>query len=341
MTRIPDFPVRDLKLEAIARLALENWDYPSVRTPKLEPVLANFRSNCSRVRFLMSLPTSIAGAATITQRVHDLAELEITGSLLRTGHLSQHDEEKIELLRTEMLENEKQSLEALQGTAEGDASALKYHLDYAKALSGFAEGPLGAYGLIPWFSAQVTGTWTAIETMLGDLWEHSLNIHPRTLAALKGSPPNRIALLAGGGKPSKERREYGEKEVPLSQIEWAKFDIKHKMGTIFRRQRRFEFTRLSDIREAYSRAFEKKAGRIDKALSSRSLDCLSVVRNAIVHNGGHADNQYVEQSHLDIPKANRGEPIRLDGDNVAKLIKSAIASSKDLMIGVDDWLQGN
>jgi len=65
MTQMPEFPVRDMKLEAIARLALENCDYPSVRTPKLEPVVSSFRSNCIRVRFLMSLPTSIVGAATM------------------------------------------------------------------------------------------------------------------------------------------------------------------------------------------------------------------------------------------------------------------------------------
>ena len=104
MTQMPEFPVRDMKLEAIARLALENWDYPSVRTSKLEPVVSSFRSNCIRVRFLMSLPTSIVGAATMTQRAHDIAELEVTGELSNNNLISQENEKKIEILRTRLLD---------------------------------------------------------------------------------------------------------------------------------------------------------------------------------------------------------------------------------------------
>jgi hypothetical protein len=114
------------------------------------------------------------------------------------------------------------------------------------------------------------------------------------------------------------------------------------MGTIFRRQRRFEFTRLSSIREAYSRAFKEKSGRVDNALGSKAFDCLSAVRNVIVHSGGIADARYVEQcSLLAIPKAERGKPLHLDGENVAKLIKDVIGSSKGLIVGVDEWLQDN
>lgn len=290
----------------------------------------------------MLLPTSLTGAAMMTQRAHDLAELDITGGLLKTGHLSKDDDKNIERLRTELLEHEKRRIEAMRGTPEGDASALKYHLDYAKVVSGYAEFPLGAYGFIEWFAAHITGTWTAIEAMLGDLWEESLNYHPKILAGLTGKP-DRITSHTKQEKPEQQlHRQAGEKEVPLLQIELAEFDIKNKMGTIFRRQRRFEFSRLSSIKEAYSRAFKEKSGRIDSALSSKSIESLSAVRNVIVHKAGHADQQYVKQcSFLDIPKAELGQPVLLDGDSVAKLIKGAFDSSKALLIGVDEWLQEN
>jgi hypothetical protein len=40
------------------------------------------------------------------------------------------------------------------------------------------------------FSGYITGTWTAIETMIGDLWEAALNTHPEILAALNGTRKN-------------------------------------------------------------------------------------------------------------------------------------------------------
>jgi hypothetical protein len=154
MTEMPDFPVRDLKLEAIARLALENWDYPKVRTSKLEPVLASFRSNCNRVRFLMSLPTSLVGAATLTQREHDLAELEVTGGLLKQGSLSQDDEKQVEILRISSLNAHERRLVESRDDQNYDADALQYHLNIAAALRGYAERSLGAMGFLEWFSAK-------------------------------------------------------------------------------------------------------------------------------------------------------------------------------------------
>ena len=114
------------------------------------------------------------------------------------------------------------------------------------------------------------------------------------------------------------------------------------MGTIFRRQRRFEFTRLSSVREAYSCAFSEKSSRIDAALANKSLDALSAIRNILIHKAGKADAEYIKQSsYLKIPKTPIGSPVLLDGQNVAELIGAAIASAKSLFIGVDDWLRHN
>ena len=38
------------------------------------------------------------------------------------------------------------------------------------------------------YAAILIGTWTAFETLLGDLWEAALNTAPKTLARLSGSP---------------------------------------------------------------------------------------------------------------------------------------------------------
>jgi hypothetical protein len=67
MASIPDFPVRDLKMEAITKLAHEDWDLPTPENTNLETVSLSFRANIARVRFLMLLPTSIAGQMARTQ----------------------------------------------------------------------------------------------------------------------------------------------------------------------------------------------------------------------------------------------------------------------------------
>src|SRR4051795_12792316 len=50
------------------------------------------------------------------------------------------------------------------------------------SLEGIAEIPLGALAFLGMLTAPVTGTWTAIEALVGDLWETALNCHPKTLA---------------------------------------------------------------------------------------------------------------------------------------------------------------
>jgi hypothetical protein len=314
MRSIPTFPVRDLKFEEITKCAHEDWELPALKNPSLEYVAQSFRANISRVRFLMLLPTQIAGLMALTQRTYDIAEYKITGTL--TGdQLSLPPEviSKIYELGKVMLDAQIQHTEAQRGTPDWDAFVGKFHSDAGYSLKGLTEIPLGAYGFLEMLSTPITGTWTAIEALLGDLWEASLNCHPKTLALLKGKA-DRI------GKSSTEIPQYQRsgsdpdretKSVPLNLIGMNGFDLRNSMGTVFRRQRRFEFTRLPSIREAYSQAFSVKYGRIDAALGNKSLDCLSAVRNLIVHKASIADAEYGLLANFDDdPASGNGRPRR-------------------------------
>ena len=338
----PSFPVRDLKLEALTKFAHQDWDFPSTKNPKLEPVLQSLRTNAVRVRFLILLPTQIAGAMALTQRASDLAEYDLTGKLSREP-LVPEIAAGVEKHRMEMLETYEQERLKNRGTPEWDKDVGAFHIDAAKSLLGLAEIPLGAMMLVQTFPAHVVSAWTAIETTLGDLWEAALNCHPAILASLKGKATR---IGSSSDKSETERRpprgEDEQKSVPIHLIAMNQFDLRSSMGTVFRRQRRFEFIRLSSIREAYSCAFSDKSSRIDAALQSKTLDALSAVRNAIVHRGGYADAEYVRQStYLKIPKTALGTPIHLDGQIVAALIGDAFAALKNLFIAVDDWIEQN
>ncbi|WP_194465296.1 hypothetical protein [Bradyrhizobium sp. CCBAU 53340] len=332
---VPEFPVRDLKLEALARLGQENWDIPRLEGSPLEGVATSFRANIATVRFMMSLPTSIVSAMALTQRCHDLAEFQVTGQLGNT--LTEDENIKAALIAKEMLDKERNRNEELRQTPGWDGHVLDYHLNAARSLSSFADTPIGAYGFIPLLSGCITGTWTAIETMLADLWEAALNAHPRTLASLNGKPKKDADKNQYDKNPSDQ-----DKKLDLNVVAKHGFDLRVHMGSILRSARRFEFARLSGAREAYMRAFSEKSSRVETAIANKSMDALSAVRNALLHRAAVADDEYVrQQKFLAIPKADKGERIRLDGQNTSDLIRPAIASSRSLMIAVDDWIREN
>jgi hypothetical protein len=255
------------------------------------------------------------------------------------GTITPEIRKKVESRTTELLDHRIQEGLKRREQSDWDDYVLNYHLRAAKSLSGLTETPFGALGFIPMFSGYVTGTWTAIETMFGDLWEAALNTHPKILASLNGKPRKDASQTQQQPKVSGGDQE---KKLDLNLAAKHGFDLRSCMGTIFRTERRFEFTRLSSAREAYMRAFSEKSARVDAAITHKSIDALSAVRNLILHKAGEADDEYVKQQKIfAVPKADKGQKIKLDGQNTSGLIKPAIASSRSLMIAVDDWISDN
>jgi hypothetical protein len=124
----------------------------------------------------------------------------------------------------------------------------------------------------------------------------------------------------------------------LDEISKHKFNVANKMGTILRA--RFEFSSLDGIREAYASAFDKESVEIDRALTNKSLDALSAVRNVIVHRDAQADQEYIEKTKFlsSLPTATVGKHLLLDGEIVVRLLKPAITAANQLLIAVDNWL---
>jgi hypothetical protein len=336
MSKTPKFPVRELKFSALTKFAHDDWNLPKANHPSLETVSQNLKGNAARVRFLILLPTQIAGAMAITQRAQDLAEYDLTGTLSQDA-LAPEIASEVEKRRIEMLQAHAEEELKKQGTPDWDVMAGNFHIDAARSLLGLSQNPLGALMLLGVFPSTVIGAWTAIETMLGDLWEAALNAHPKTLATLNGKPKRGSEIQNPKTSSDQER-----KAIDLNLVALNEFDLRNTMGTLFRRERRFEFARLSGAREAYLRAFSEKASRIDTAVSSKSLDALSAVRNIYVHKGGIADAEYAKRASVfKIPKADPGSVVHLDGEIVADLVGNAFASAKSLFVAVDDWIVQN
>jgi hypothetical protein len=146
-------------------------------------------------------------------------------------------------------------------------------------------------GIEAWLASLVTGTWTAFETLAGDLWVAAVNTNPHLLARLAGTE-KRIQLQATAvtrEHPIATIKQESDMMISIKRIHDitnGKYDLALKMGDLLKS--RVAFTRLWDIRRAYSRAFdaakldEGVVAGVDGALADKALDALAAVRNVIV-----------------------------------------------------------
>lgn len=199
-------------------------------------------------------------------------------------------------------------------------------------------------------ASQVILTWTAFETLAGDLWAAAINDCPYQLAKLGGNR-QRISDMVAAKSDAQRQRIKDEKpegdqgrQVDLNRIAALtqdRYDLSLKMGALLKE--RMKFTTLDGIREAYSEAFIKRHApteKIDSALSSTGLDVLGAVRNLLVHQGGVVDEEYLEASkaHADAPRAEFRKQLKLHGWTCSSLIRPVVSSALELLSGVDNHL---
>ena len=209
-------------------------------------------------------------------------------------------------------------------------------------LSQTADVPEYTRGLEAWLSAFVVGTWTAFETLAGDLWEAALNLHPHKLADLKGSQ-KRIIRKVGGKPESTPQRELTAraeegKVVALQYLQKYNYDLSSKMGTALKD--RFRFDTLESLRIAYAAAFCQDYDRIDDLLANKEIDALALIRNLLVHKGGVADQRYLDRASglPNCPVADLWNPLHLDGEIVADVVSPVVRCGRDLIDAVDTWV---
>jgi hypothetical protein len=185
-------------------------------------------------------------------------------------------------------------------------------------LTRYSSDEEGTQGIEAWLSAQIIYTWTAFETMAGNLWEQSLNINPTELTNIS--------------KPGGE-----SKKIDIDLIRKYKFDLSNKMGSVIRENNKYHFDSLDGIKQAYKDAFNCQ---LDNLLSDKCLDVISLVRNNLVHNAGVIDERYLRRKDI-LPQQLVGEvrsPILLTGETTSLIINPVLKLGVNLMAAVDDWL---
>lgn len=73
-------------------------------------------------------------------------------------------------------------------------------------------------GFEAWIASQITGTWTAFESMSGDLWQAALNCKPKELAKLSGQKGKQSTEL-------NETNKYEGRQIDLNLVIKYNFDV--------------------------------------------------------------------------------------------------------------------
>lgn len=335
--------VDELKVNAIYDM---DWDLAQsinpdptavIKTPGLYSVAESLLNNLRVIHTMIGHNPLLISLALIHQQIQDRAKLDVF------RHLNTPDTYRLKpseqgLFTAAILTHRKQHADASKADPESFQKAIRRGTDVLKIIAH--ENPLVLVGIHSVFVLMVINMWTVFESMAGDLWEASLNTHPQRLAALSGSR-RRI-----GGRTAPRPVSDGDddgKSINLNVLQKYGYDVSKAMGTVLRSKGKVGFTRLSDIREAYSVAFSDDANDIDKVLEDNALDAISAVRNLLVHKAGMVDEEFLQRSKAIpyLPRLSLGDKLQLDGDIVKKQIEPVIRLSVSLLQAVDAWIVRN
>jgi hypothetical protein len=192
------------------------------------------------------------------------------------------------------------------------------------------------HGILSVYHALLIGAWTAFETMASDLWEQCLNQFPK------------LAFIAMDAEvdPDDDEAEIERKRrikfsLPNSFVQEQGLNLENKMGGLLRQ--RWDFQRLASIEDAYLKVFQDSKQDIERIFENLSLECLSAVRNIIVHKAGIADEKFTWQvkKHTTLKAVAKGEFVPIDGILVKELVSASIDQGRALLDFVDKWLKNH
>ena len=196
-----------------------------------------------------------------------------------------------------------------------------------------AEIEIAVQGCEAVFSSMLIGTWTAFETLAGDLWETCLNNRPR------------LGFIALGAEPEQgddEEKAKGKRKVkyafPVHLLRLWDYNLRNRMGSLLRKK--WDFATRHEAKSAYIKVFGKHKEQLSGIFDDPNLQWIAAIRNALVHSGGVADFEFVKlvekQPQLSLIKQTK--PILLDGALVCGLISPAVVTGVELVKFMDDWL---
>jgi hypothetical protein len=288
LTRSPNFG------SAISRLELKG--------EALAVDLRRFSDNVERIRVMAISPRLMASAGVWCMLAISQATFNVLGkpTMIDTD-LGRLDDVNAEFARVLKDWNHDPLGDVMGGFT---SEVLRFHK--AHYIPKFSEG------FLAFLAAQVTGIWTAFETLAKDVWLTAVNTKPATL----------------GPKITQA--------IPVKKLQKFQYDLRGHMGELLADE--FRFDSLKNLNQAYQAIFNGEP-EILAVFSDAGLNNASRVRNCVVHDAGKAANNFAKSMTGKPWEAVKdGELLPLDGDNVSVLAGSMVACGNSLIKLVDAWI---
>ena len=305
-------------------------------SPALQEVAAAFSGNIKRIAFAGMLPAYLVGVAFLNTQLDLLAKLNLEIKEGDTRYIFGHDDFDEALDELRQAERTRLGAEYIAEAQLGKKPNPKDIGEFNLGLILKDQDSLPEMGTQSILSGMVIGGWTAIETLLSDLWLTALNSHPSKLAALSGKW-HKTQKIGANEYDDNEGEEEESKKIDLNDLMQSNYNLTEKMGTILRRK--YKWGVLEHARRAYGAAFSSHYDDIKAAVEDSSLDDLSAARNVLVHKAGIVDGEFKRKTKGGpLASLNVEDRIELTGLIVRDLLKPAVERSNKLLKAVDFWL---
>ncbi|HYR23368.1 MAG TPA: hypothetical protein VEP30_10670 [Chthoniobacterales bacterium] len=319
MPFFPDFKYFDL----IRPMPPSGRPQVTLKSPCLKEVANAWNENMWRTSSFCLFPSEIAATALHKQLWRDYAVFKVTGKLtLKEKRFS----EKIEKAISKEVEKCKEAWKEeffSSGMNAASERRLTIGVEHINLLLKTEMGAMQSMTNILY--SVVIESWTAFETLAGDLWYIALD---RGLAEWR---------KRAGLRYDKPRATSDSDSSTIDVATIA--DPQNGYGSFLRDSEKVPFQKLPNIKTAYGTVFGKQ---IQRKLFAKDayIDALSAVRNVITHKAGIADRKYVEavKTFPELNTVPKNKSIGLDGQIVRKLRNSAIIVGNELVMFLDEQL---
>ena len=283
-----------------------------------KPVFTTYIDNANRALSAMDVPAFAAYVSDHRRAAQMIAWSELLATIQPTQEQVLEKEESLNKRYMEIMLARYALFAPQQATI---AQTLLQHLNHQ-----VTHAPTIHTAFESLLKSTVTLAWTALEILFEDLWEASLNFHPKILA--KVSLPD-------------ARRKKLDQPAMMQVLDHHDYDVSRQMGTILKEH--FGFHRAEERLSAYSGAFNVDGVKVLQAVQDERVQALWLLRNLIAHKGGKIDSTFLAKSAgiemlEPIRSLGIGEFISVDGKFVRQYAFEGIDAGVDLIRAVNDWI---
>ncbi len=285
-------------------------------TPWLRPVIRAFAANIARIESAwLLLPYLVDTTMTSTALT-----VETLHTVLGTFDLDDHRQLDAEI--KPKLETEFMRLSMKQAVEHFEEDDMKRALTRLDGILSNSISPFVRAGIETVLSSQILNAWTAVESLMKDLWETALNHGPEEWATK--------VMKSGSLKRLKEQ----EKAVSYSYLQEHRFDLRRKMGTILKTKLKFET--VQEVVDAYGLVFGADVDISYTRDAILHVQTLEATRHLLAHRGGIVDVKFKGRMKTLLDRdLVIGKPLTINGDLAGMLTSAGVTFSMALVDLVD------